>query len=376
VATAHSPKHRSTRRSVPSATSARRSPRSGKSRGKVLVTGGGGYIGCVLVRKLLSQGCSVRVLDSLYWGREPLAGFIDQIELIQGDIRDIRDEWLGDVDAVVHLAGLSNDPTAEYDPEANWQMNALGTERLAAACKRVGVPRLTFGSSCSIYDGLPIDKVFREDQSVNPKGAYSEGKHYAENRLLEMADDRFCPVILRQGTVFGFSSRMRYDLVVNTFVKDAMSAGRLQLHGQGRMWRPLVDVGDVADAHIACLRAPASDVRGEIFNVVLGNYQIRDLAVMVRGVMKRQSFDVRLVEVPAPPRVRDYRCSNAKMTRVLGFTPRVTIPASIANMISWITSDGYMEFDNPRFYNTQWMELLKERAGRRASAGSVSEASA
>jgi nucleoside-diphosphate-sugar epimerase len=351
-------------------------PRGGDGTSRILVTGGGGYIGCVLVPKLLAQGYTVRVLDCLYWGREPLADVIDQIELVQGDIRDIHDEWLEGVDGVIHLAGLSNDPTAEYDPEANWQMNALGTERLADACKRLGVPRLTFGSSCSIYDGLPAGRVFSEDQRVGPKGAYSEGKYYAENRLLEMADDGFCPVILRQGTVFGFSARMRYDLVVNTFVKDAMKVGRLQLHGEGRMWRPLVDVGDVADAHIACLRAPAHAVRGEIFNVVQGNYQVRDLAVMVRGVMKRHDYDVQLAEVPAPPRVRDYRCSNAKMARVLGFTPRVTIPASIATMVGWIMSDGYTEFDDPRFYNTRWMELLKERDGRYASSGSAAQASA
>lgn len=371
-----SPKRRPTQGSVALPASHGGSPEGGSTMRRVLVTGGGGYIGCVLVGKLLSQGYAVRVLDRLFWGREPLAAFIDQIELISGDIRDIRDEWLDDVDGVVHLAGLSNDPTAEYDPEANWQMNALGTERLGAACKRLGIERLTFGSSCSIYDGLPANKVLRETQKVNPKGAYSEGKYYAERRLLEMAGDGFCPVILRQGTVFGFSPRMRYDLVVNTFVKDAMDVGQLQLHGEGRMWRPLVDVGDVADAHIACLQAPTSAVQGEVFNVVLGNYEIRDLARMVRGVMKRQDYDVRLVDVPAPPRVRDYRCSNAKMTRVLGFTPRVTIPGAIANMVSWILSDGYMDFHNPRFYNTQWMELLTERTGRYASAGSVSEASA
>ena len=363
----HPTVHRDGHRTQQNGRSAKRS----SAAGAVLVTGGGGYIGCVLVRKLLDHGYSVRVLDQLYWGRKPLADVIDRIELVQGDIRDVRDEWLEGIDSVAHLAGLSNDPTAEYDPEANWEMNALGTERLAAACKRVGVPRLTFGSSCSIYDGLPAGADFDEEQEVHPKGAYAEGKRYAEERLLEMADDDFCPVILRQGTVFGFSPRMRYDLVVNTFVKDAMRGGELALHGEGRMWRPLVDVEDVADAHIACLRAPASAVKGEIFNVVHDNYQIRDLAMMVRSVMQRHSYDVRIAEVPAPPRIRDYRCSNAKMTRVVGFTPHVGIPASIASMVSWIRSNGYLEFDNPRFYNTQWMEILKERNGRHASVERV-----
>lgn len=327
----------------------------------ILVTGGGGYIGSVLVGRLLARGYKVRVLDALYWGTRPLSGLIERIELVQGDIRHIRDEWLDGVDAVAHLAGLSNDPTAEYDPQANWEMNAIGTERLAEACKRQGIERLTFGSSCSLYDGLPAGDMYDEQAEIRPMGAYAEGKLYAEQRLAKLTDDRFCPVILRQATVFGFSTRMRYDLVVNTFVKDAMSLGRLQLHGAGTMARPLVDVVDVADAHIVSLEAPADAVRGEVFNVVQENYQIRELATLVANALKTQNYPVELVSVPAPPRVRDYRCSNEKMTQALGFTPHRTIPGSIAHMISWIRSDGYMEFDNPKFYNIRWMELLKEQ---------------
>lgn len=326
----------------------------------VLVTGGAGYIGCVLTRKLLSQGFAVRVLDRLYWGREPLQDVAGQIELIHGDIRDVRDEWLQGVDAVAHLGGLSNDPTAEYDPQANWEMNALATEKLAEACKRVGVSRFTFGSSCSVYDGLPPGVDFTEDHEVQPTGAYAEAKYYAEGKLRELADEDFCPVILRQGTVFGFSPRMRFDLVVNTFVKDGLQAGRLKLHGGGWMWRPLVDVGDTAEAHIVCLQAPADKVRGEIFNVVQDNYQIRALAMMVAGTLRLENRDVRLEEVPPPPRVRDYRCSRDKMTRVVGFTPQVTVLASIANMLTCIARDGFTQFDHPRYYNISWMELLSE----------------
>ena len=326
----------------------------------VLVTGGAGYIGSVLVRKLLAQGMKVRVLDRLYWGRKPIEEVIDQIELFHGDIRDIRDEWLEGVDAVCHLGGFSNDPTAEYDPKANWEMNAIATERLALACKRLGVPRLTFGSSCSVYDGLPPDVDYTEDQEVQAKGAYAEAKYYAEERLRELADDSFCPVIFRQATVFGFSPRMRYDLVVNTFVKDALKSGSLYLHGGGWMWRPLVDVGDCAQAHIVGIQAPAEKVRGEVFNVVQDNYQIRALAMMVAGTLRLEDRDVALEEVPAPPRTRDYRCSSEKMTRVLGFSPQVTVLASIANMLTCINQNGFTEFDHPRYYNIRWMELLSE----------------
>ena len=326
----------------------------------VLVTGGAGYIGCVLVRKLLEQGFQVRVLDRLYWGRQPLQDVAGQIELFHGDIRDIKDEWLQGVDAVVHLAGLSNDPTAEFDPQANWEMNAVATERLAQACKRLGVSRLTFGSSCSIYDGLPSGIDYTEDHEVRAQGAYAEAKYAAEKSLRELADESFCPVILRQGTVYGFSPRMRYDLVVNTFLKDALQAGRLYLHGGGWMWRPLVDVADAADAHIACLLAPADKVRGEIFNVMQDNYQIRALAMMVAGTLRLEDTDVRLEEVPAPPRMRDYRCSKDKMTRVLGFTPQITVLSSIANMLTAINRNGFTEFDHPRYYNIRWMELLSD----------------
>ena len=193
------------------------------------------------------------------------------------------DDLLDGVDGVVHMAGLSNDPTAEYNPGANWEMNTVATKALAEACKRHGIQRLTFGSSCSIYDGLPTGTVYDETTDVRPRGAYATSKKAGEDELLALADDSFQPAILRQGTVYGYSPRMRFDLVVNTFVKDAISKGRLSLHGGGWMWRPLVDVTDVARAHIHCLEAPVEQVGGQIFNLMHDNYQIRELAMLVAG---------------------------------------------------------------------------------------------
>src|SRR4029079_15502234 len=126
---------------------------------------------------------------------------------------------------VAHLAGLSNDPTAEYNPAANWEMNTIATENLARACKSVGISRFTFGSSCSIYDGRPTGPIYDETTVVQPRGAYATSKKAAEEALMALADDRFRPAILRQGTVYGWSPRMRFDLVVNTFVKDAVTKG-------------------------------------------------------------------------------------------------------------------------------------------------------
>ena len=154
---------------------------------------------------------------------------------------------------------------------------------------------------------------------------------------------------------------MRYDLVVNTFVKDAMQSGKLQIHGDGLIRRPLVDVSDVAQAHIACLEAPEDAVRGETFNVVQQNYQVKELAELAASALKTESYAVDVKYVGSPPRVRDYECANDKLTEIVGYTPQRTVPMAIAYMISWIRSNGYMAFDNPRFYNIRWMELLKEQ---------------
>ena len=151
----------------------------------VLVTGGGGYIGSVLVGKLLARGYEVRVLDRLYWGKRPLDDYLDRIELVHADVRDMPATALDGVDAVIHLAGLSNDPTAEYDPEANWQMNAVATEALGRACLEREVERLVFASSCSLYDGLPPG-MHDERAPVSPVGAYATSKRYAEERLIEL----------------------------------------------------------------------------------------------------------------------------------------------------------------------------------------------
>ena len=326
----------------------------------VLVTGGAGYIGAVLVPMLLERGYRVRVLDRLYWGRGPLAPLLAEIELVHADVREIGPSLLDGVDAVVHLAGLSNDPTAEWAPEANWQMNAVATERLADACLAAGVRRFTYGSSCSIYDGLPAGCVYDERAAVRPRGAYSVSKLYGEEKLLERAGPDFCPVILRQGTVYGFSPRMRYDLVVNTFLKDALSKGRLAMHGGGWMWRPLVDVSDVARAHIAALEAPEERVSGEVFNILNDNYQIRQLAMLVAGSAQLFGHPVALEEAPLPAFVRDYRCSARKAEDRLGFTADVTPLQSIADMLGRIRSDGFSDFTHPRFYNIAWMTLLAD----------------
>jgi nucleoside-diphosphate-sugar epimerase len=327
---------------------------------RVLVTGGGGYIGSVLVRKLLDGGHQVRVLDRFYWGQAPLREVLDRIEVVHADVRDLDPAWLAGIDGVVHLAGLSNDPTANFDPEANWEMNARATEGLALASREAGVQRFVFGSSCSLYDGLPPDAIYDEDAPIAPRGPYAESKRYGEEVLLRLAGPDFCPVILRQGTVFGHSPRLRLDLVVNTFVKDALSSGKLLLHGGGWMWRPLVDVTDAAGAQIACLEAEADAVRGEIFNVVQDNYQVRELAMLVAGSVGLVRGSVTLEVAPEPPLVRNYRCANQKLAEIVGYRPRRTVLDSVDDMVQRLTANGRQDFSHPRYYNIDWLQLLSE----------------
>jgi nucleoside-diphosphate-sugar epimerase len=336
----------------------------------VLVTGGGGYIGLELCRLLLERGDNVRVVDRFFFGEAPLHDIAERsggrLTYRTGDVREIDPSWLEGIDGVSHLAGLSNDPTAEYNPEANWQMNALATERLGEACRQRGIARFVFGSSASVYDGIGPG-MFDELTAVAPRGAYSISKKFAEDALLRLAGDRFAPTILRQGTVYGWSPRMRFDLVVNTFVKDAVTAGKLYLHGGGWQWRPLVDVTDVARAHVECLTAPLETVGGQIFNVMQENYQIRQLAMLVAGSLSLHGRQVTLEEAPLPKLVRDYRMSNLKLTERLGFTPAVTVLESIDTMLQRLPLDDVGWLANPRWYNIAWMSVLEEvHASQRA----------
>ena len=251
----------------------------------ILVTGGAGYIGAVLVRELLERGEKVRVFDKLYFGSEPLEEIKNKIELVPGDVRQFPESALDNVKAVIHLGSLSNDPTAEFDPKANNEINFEGTMRVAEGCKRHGVERFTFASSCAIY-GFHVDGIADETFPTNPQSEYSQSKLDAENGLKSLVDDSFSPVIFRQATVFGFSPRMRWDLVVNTMTMDAFDKGRIHVYCAGDNWRPLVDARDVASAHISAMKADKNKVAGEIFNLVHKNYRILELGHWIAEIIK------------------------------------------------------------------------------------------
>ncbi len=327
----------------------------------ILVTGGAGYIGCVAVRQLLEKGETVRVFDKLYFGDEGLADVRDKVEIVQGDIRTFDPAVLDGCDAVLHLAGLSNDPTAEFNPKANDEINKVGTDVVAKACKAKGVKRFIFASTCSIYDlGFYAPDFLRdEDSDVKPRAAYAVSNYEGERILLDMADDKFCPVILRQGTVYGWSPRMRYDLVVNTFVRDAFAKGVLTVHCGGEMWRPLVDVSDLSRVYIACVEAPDDKVHGRIFNVVGKNYRILELAHWVREALK----PIRKVEIEVDytsHKTRSYRVSGERIEAELGVKSLLGVKESVETMVKNLDEYNQMDLWNPRYYNIQWMTLLSD----------------
>jgi nucleoside-diphosphate-sugar epimerase len=327
---------------------------------RVLVTGGAGYIGSVMVPKLLARGHQVRVLDRMFWGLPHYANE-PGVDLVNADVRRMPEGVLDGIDAVDHLAGFSNDPTSEYSPDANWQMNAVATGTIASLCRASGVKRFVFGSSCSLYDGAGDrgDELLDEQSSIHPRGAYATSKRYSEEALLAAAGGEFEPVILRQATVFGASERMRFDLVVNAFVKDALVRQRLILHGGGRMWRPLVNVNDLADAHIACLEAPSEAVAGETFNVVGENHQVRELAEIVAAALVKLGKPVALEDGPLPNIVRNYRCTGAKLRERLDLRFPTTPTIAVEELVDKYGRTNVEQFGHPKYYNIAWMELLE-----------------
>ncbi len=345
---------------------------------KILVVGGAGYVGAVLTEELLGRGYAVKVLDRLYYGDDGLRAVRDRIELVVADMRTVGPDVLDGVDAVVNVGGLSNDPTAEYNPQANHEMNTVAPVQLARFCKARGVRRYVCASSCSIYDRGSLheqaDVVQDETFPVAPRAPYSRSKYEAERALLPMADASFCPVLLRKGTVYGFSPRMRYDLVVNTFVKDALTRGVLTLHHGGEMWRPLVDVRDAARAYIACLEAEEEKVRGQIFNWAFQNVRVSELALRVREALRQVGIHVDLRPDYGYKGIRSYRVSAEKIQQVLGVQPKVSVEESVVDMVERIRSGSDTDFDHPRYYNIRWMQLLEEAQRTIAITGTVFDA--
>src|SRR5580700_7699489 len=331
----------------------------------ILAAGGSGYIGSVLVPRLLEQGHRVTVLDRLYFGdtlAAPRARFADRLRIVRDDIRTFDTGLLDSVDAVVDLAGISNDPSCDLEPEVTQSVNVGGTKRLALAARKRGVARYVFSSSCSVYghgEGLGLV----ETSPRQPVSLYGRTKAEAEEFLFDLGGSSMDVTCLRLATVFGLSPRMRFDLAVNVMTKNAYVQRRITVDGGGRQWRPFVHVRDAARAFEIALTGDRTKLAGDVFNVGTdtNNIQVLNLAFRVRDAIP----GTEIVHAPTDPDLRDYNVSFEKVRRVLDFRTEHTIDDGIREVLGALR-EGVVDPDERRWYTLKQYVFLRdaERAHR------------
>ena len=290
---------------------------------KVLVTGHQGYIGTVLVPKLLALGHEVTGYDSDLFAECTFGKGLPEIASIKKDIRDVQVSDVKGFHAIIHLAGLSNDPLGDLDPNLTYAINHVASVRLAQLAKEAGVPRFIFSSSCSNY-GAGGEDLLKEESSFNPVTPYGKSKVLVEQDVSLLANSDFSPVFLRNATVYGLSPRLRFDLVLNNLVAWAFTSGRVFIKSDGSPWRPIVHVEDVAQAFIAVLHAPRESVHNQAFNVgqTNENYRVRELADLVKATVPGCQIEY---AKDAGPDKRCYRVDCQKIVRcVPEFKPQWT----------------------------------------------------
>jgi len=326
---------------------------------RVLVTGSLGYIGTVLVPMLLKEGHDVIGMDTDYYSRCTFTGAPVDVPTLKMDVRDAPNTAVRGVDAIIHLAGLSNDPLGDYNPNLTDDINFQASTRLAQLAKQAGVQRFLFASSCSNY-GASGDQFLTEEAAFNPVTPYGVSKVRVEQELQNLADESFSPVFLRASTAYGLSPRIRFDLVVNNLTAWAFTTGRVYLKSDGTPWRPIVHVEDICRAYIAALQAPREAVHNQAFNVgtTTENYQIRELAQMVQEIVPGSQVDF---ATDAGPDKRCYRVDCNKIARVLhGFKPQWTARRGVEQLYQAYKSIGLKleDFEGPKFMRIAHIKKL------------------
>jgi nucleoside-diphosphate-sugar epimerase len=323
---------------------------------KVVVTGAGGYIGTQIVRDLISQGHQVLGVDRFFFGVETLAEFKDNknLNLLKKDIRDLGVADLKNYDAVFDLACLSNDPAGEIDPQLTYQINRDGRIHVAKTAKSAGVKQYVLSSSCSVY-GQGDTPRLTEDSPTNPISVYAKSTLEAEQHNLALADDNFTVTALRNATVFGLSTRMRFDLVVNLMTLTAFQKSRIIVMGGGEQWRPLVHLSDVSNAFITVLNSDSKKINNQIFNVGLDNFQIKNLAYLVR---EHLPFPIEIDTAPDDADKRDYNVVFDKALEILDFKAKTSVSAGIIEIYNAL-KNGTVE-TGARSVTVQWYRNILE----------------
>ena len=317
---------------------------------RVLLTGHRGYIGSTLLPMLLDAGHEVVGLDTDLYAACTFTGELPAVPELKMDTRDVTLEHVRGHDAVIHLAGLSNDPLGDYDPSLTDAINRHASVHLARLAKKAGVSRFLFASSCSNYGGGGND-FLDENAPFNPVTPYGVSKVRVEQEVAPMASDEFSPTFLRASTAFGVSPRIRFDLVLNNLTAWAFTTGQVHLKSDGTPWRPIVHVSDIARAYVAILHADRQVVHNRAFNVgtTTENYQIRELALMVREIVP--GSEISFAEGAGPDK-RCYRVDCNLLARTLHeFKPQWTARRGVEELYETYRSVGLTleDFEGAKF---------------------------
>jgi nucleoside-diphosphate-sugar epimerase len=317
---------------------------------KLLVAGGAGYLGTTLIPKILERGYSVDVVDLFWFGNKlpPETGTLNK------DIFDLTVSDLAGYQQVVFLAGLSNDPMAEYSPSKNFIFNAAAPAFLAYVAKQAGVRRYIYASSCSVY-GYTENELYDESRPVSSNYPYGISKLQGEQGVMNLADETFSVISLRKGTASGYSPRMRLDLIINTMFKCAIRDGEITVNNPA-IWRPVISVEDAASAYVRAIEA--NEKLSGIFNVASGNYTVGEVADRVKTQIEEQLGKRIKLNIKHIQDFRNYKVSVEKAGNILSFHPRHDVGTIVQDLIE--NMDKFSDWDNPLYYNILTFKGLEE----------------